>query len=123
MYTKDHNAFNSSPRMVLNISRQSMADYGFSPATRVFEAAGAGACMITDYWKGIETFFTPSSEIQIAQNGDDVALLLEKMSDGEVRKTGEAALAKVLAEHTYEKRAEQVSQIFLSHNQLVTNQL
>lgn len=121
VYTKDHNAFNSSPRMVLNISRQSMADYGFSPATRVFEAAGAGACMITDYWKGIETFFTPSAEIEVAKSGNDVALLLEKMTDDEVKKTGEAALAKVHAEHTYAKRAEQVSEILLSHNELITN--
>src|SRR5690606_25925088 len=43
--TKDHNAFNCSPLAVLNISRDSMASYGFSPATRVFEAAAAGACM------------------------------------------------------------------------------
>ena len=43
VYTRDHNAFNCTPRAVLNISRESMARYGFSPATRVFEAAGAGA--------------------------------------------------------------------------------
>ena len=40
VYTRDHNAFNCTPRAVLNISRESMARYGFSPATRVFEAAG-----------------------------------------------------------------------------------
>ena len=52
VYTRDHNAFNCTPRAVLNISRESMARYGFSPATRVFEAAGAGACLITDAWEG-----------------------------------------------------------------------
>ena len=54
VYTRDHNAFNCSPRAVLNVSRESMARYGYSPATRVFEAAGAGACLITDAWEGIE---------------------------------------------------------------------
>jgi spore maturation protein CgeB len=31
-----------------------MADDGFSPPTRVFEAAGARACLITEAWQGIE---------------------------------------------------------------------
>jgi hypothetical protein len=48
----------STPRRwpVLNIARDSMAQVGFSPATRVFEAAGAGACLITDAWVGLELF-------------------------------------------------------------------
>ncbi len=46
--TADHNALNASARAVLNVARDSMASVGFSPATRVFEAAGAGACIITD---------------------------------------------------------------------------
>src|SRR5207248_1936694 len=53
VYTADHNAFNASPMAVLNVSRDSMARMGFSPATRVFEAAGAGACLISDDWQGI----------------------------------------------------------------------
>ena len=53
--TDDHNAVNCSARMVLNINRESMASVGFSPPTRVFEAAGAGACLITDYWEGIDS--------------------------------------------------------------------
>ena len=73
VYTADHNAFNCTPRMVLNISRESMARYGFSPATRVFEAAGAGACLITDYWEGIDFFFEPEKEILSARNGSEVA--------------------------------------------------
>ena len=46
--TADHNAFNASAMAVLNVARDSMAAVGFSPATRVFEAAGAGACIVTD---------------------------------------------------------------------------
>lgn len=118
VYTKDHNAFNSSPRAVLNISRQSMADYGFSPATRVFEAAGAGSCIITDYWKGIETFFKPDSEILVTKNTNDMISLLKWLDDEEAGKTGNAALKKVLAQHTYEKRAEQVKTILKSHKTL-----
>jgi spore maturation protein CgeB len=64
-----HNAFNASPRMVLNIARDSMAATGFSPATRVFEAAGAGACLVTDHWEGIELFLEPDREILVARTG------------------------------------------------------
>ncbi|HVV00594.1 MAG TPA: glycosyltransferase, partial [Verrucomicrobiae bacterium] len=59
VYTRQHNAFNCSPLAVLNINRGSMARYGFSPPTRVFEAAGAGACLLTDKWEGIELFLEP----------------------------------------------------------------
>ena len=48
---------------MLNVARDSMAHIGFSPATRVFEAAGAGACLITDAWEGIEMFLTPDEEV------------------------------------------------------------
>jgi spore maturation protein CgeB len=50
--TGEHNAFNGSPLAVLNVARDSMAEVGFSPATRVFEAAGGAACLITDAWEG-----------------------------------------------------------------------
>jgi len=66
--TRDHNAFNVTPKAVLNISRDSMAANGFSPATRVFEAAGAGACLITDAWLGVELFLKPDEEILVARD-------------------------------------------------------
>ena len=67
VYTRDHNAFNCTPRAVLNVNRESMARYGFSPPTRVFEAAGAGACLITDAWEGIELFLEPGREVLVAR--------------------------------------------------------
>ena len=71
--TSAHNALNVSARAVLNISRDSMASTGFSPATRVFEAAGAGACLLTDAWEGIALFLTPDKEVLVARDGIDVA--------------------------------------------------
>src|SRR4028118_667480 len=73
VYTRDHNAFNTSPLAVLNIARDSMATTGFSPATRVFEAAGAGACLITDAWVGLELFLQEGEEVLVARDGRDVA--------------------------------------------------
>jgi spore maturation protein CgeB len=109
VYTADHNAFNCTPSAVLNISRDSMARYGFSPATRVFEAAGAGACLITDAWEGIETFLEPGREILVAADGGEVAAHLVDLTPGRARAIGDAARRRVLASHTYAHRAAQVS--------------
>jgi len=108
VYTRDHNAFNSTPLAVLNISRESMARYGFSPATRVFEAAGAGACLITDAWEGIELFLEPEWEVLVARHGDEVAERLRELTPDRARRIGQAALRRILSEHTYAHRAAQV---------------
>ena len=107
VYTQDHNALNCTPRAVLNISRESMARFGYSPATRVFEAAGAGACLITDAWEGIELFLEPEREVLVAASGDGVAEHLQRLTESRARAIGEAALRRVLSEHTYAHRAEE----------------
>ncbi|MGE5496584.1 MAG: glycosyltransferase, partial [Syntrophothermus sp.] len=105
VYTDEHNAFNSSPLAVLNISRDSMAKYGFSPATRVFEAAGAGACIITDWWEGIDYFLEPGKEILVARNGGEVTEIVKELTPSRAKEIGKAAMARVLKEHTYAHRA------------------
>jgi spore maturation protein CgeB len=111
VYTRDHNAFNCTPRAVLNISRDSMARFGFSPATRVFEAAGAGACLITDEWVGIEMFLEPGSEVLVARDGAQVAEHVADLDPERAARIGRAAQARVLAEHTYSHRAVQLEAI------------
>jgi spore maturation protein CgeB len=111
VYTADHNAFNCTPLAVLNVSRESMARYGFSPATRVFEAAGAAACLVTDAWEGLETFFAPETEVLVARNGDEVAQHVRALDAARARAIGQAAYRRVLAEHTYAHRAAQVDAV------------
>ena len=106
--TVDHNAFNASSLAVLNVARDSMAAVGFSPATRVFEAAGAGACLITDAWEGVELFLQPQTEILVARDGADVAEHLSSLDATRARSIGDAARARILAEHTYARRGAQV---------------
>lgn len=105
VYTTDHNALNASATAVLNISRQSMAATGWSPATRVFEAAGAGACLITDAWTGVELFLKPGREVLVARDGAEVAAHLAALTPERARAIGRAALARILADHTYDRRA------------------
>lgn len=114
VFTGDHNAFNCTPRAVLNISRESMAANGWSPATRVFEAAGAAACLITDAWEGIEFFLEPEKEVLVANDGDDVAQIVRELDARRARRIGEAARRRVLAEHTYAHRARQLHAILRS---------
>lgn len=109
--TKSHNAFNCSPLAVLNISRESMATYGFSPATRVFEAAGAGACIITDTWRGIDLFLQPDDEILVAEVAEDIVEMLAYLNDKISKSIGAAARKRVLQNHTYANRGHQLEDV------------
>ncbi len=113
VYTGDHNAFNSTPTAVLNISRESMARNGYSPATRVFEAAGAGACLITDSWEGIEDFLEPGREVLVAADGAQVAEHLTGLELAHARAIGAAARKRILQAHTYAHRAAQVEAVLV----------
>jgi spore maturation protein CgeB len=112
--TRDHNRVNCSARMVLNINRESMAAVGFSPPTRVFEAAGAGACVITDAWAGVETFFQPGREILLASSAEEVVQLLRTIDAAQAAQIGAAMRQRALREHTYALRARLVDAILRS---------
>ncbi len=114
VYTGDHNAFNCTPLAVLNINRDSMARIGFSPPTRVFEAAGAGACLISDLWEGLPHFLRPGEEVLTAASGDEVILRLRELTYEAAREIGAAARRRVLAEHTYRHRALQFEELLVS---------
>jgi spore maturation protein CgeB len=111
----DHNALNCSALAVLNVTREDMVLNGWSPATRVFEAAGAGACLVTDTWQGIEEFLEPGTEVLLAADGADVAGLLGALEAEEARRIGAAARERMLAEHTYGHRARQLESILAVH--------
>lgn len=109
--THQHNVVNSSARMVLNINRESMATVGFSPPTRVFEAAGAGACLITDSWPGIDLFFEAEKEILIACAAEDIVRQLRQFNTEQCRGIGRAMRERALQEHSYELRVRSVDSI------------
>ena len=108
VYTREHNAFNTSSLAVLNVARDSMAAVGFSPATRVFEAAGAGACLITDAWIGLDLFLRDGEEVLVARDGRDVADHLRQLTPERARTIGDAARRRIIADHTYSRRGAQV---------------
>jgi len=113
--TAHHNVINCSARMVLNINRESMAKVGFSPPTRVFEAAGAAACLITDAWLGVEHFFEPEREILVAHGAEDIVRYLRQIGTEQAKAVGSAMHKRALRDHTYELRARHVDDILRQH--------
>ncbi len=108
IYTAAHNAFNSTPMAVLNVCRESMARCGYSPPTRLFEVAGAAGCLITDAWDGIEHFLEPGRECLVANDGDEVGEQLRHLTRAQAKEIGQAALRRILDEHTYAHRATEL---------------
>src|SRR5690625_6777984 len=92
-----------------------MAEIGYSPATRIFEAAGAGACIITDSWTGIDEFLEPDKEILVAGSGDEVVETLESLTPDRAGEVGRAALERVLTDHTYRQRDRKSTRLNSSH--------
>lgn len=105
--TAQHNVLNSSARTVLNINRASMAISGFSPPTRVFEAAGAAACLLCDDWAGIDDCFALDTEILVVRNAEDVVRHLRTHDAAATRRIGHAFHQRALHDHTYAQRAAQ----------------
>src|SRR5438045_9322138 len=97
--------------MVLNLNRDSMASVGFSPPTRVFEAAGEGACVVTDAWTGIETFFEPGEEILLVSDANEIVDVLRNTSDERDTEIGTAMRRRAQRHHTYRYHPEQLSEL------------
>ncbi len=110
----DHNRINCSAALVLNVTRESMAEVGFSPPTRVFEGAGAGVCLITDAWRGIERFFRPGDEILVADCAEDVVRFVREVTNTRAAEIGSAMRLHALRDHTYHLRARQFDKILKS---------
>ncbi|HEV2603302.1 MAG TPA: glycosyltransferase [Microvirga sp.] len=100
----DHPAFFSSSRLTLNVTRQAMAEMGWCPSGRLFEAAACGTPILSDWWEGLDAFFTPGSEILVGRTTDDAVAALD-LSDAELERIAQASRERVLSEHTSDHRA------------------
>ena len=106
----DHPAFYCSSRLTLNVTRQSMAEMGYCPSGRIFEAAACRTAILSDWWQGLEEFFVPGEEILIAQNTAEAIQALG-ISDAELRRIANAGYEKALSHHTASHRAQELEQI------------
>jgi spore maturation protein CgeB len=103
----EHPAFFSSSRLSLNVTRRPMAEMGWCPSGRLFEATACGAAVISDDWPGLDMFFAPGEEILVARNTEDVLAALQ-LSETELRRVANAGRARTLAEHTSAQRAREL---------------
>ncbi|HEY2898573.1 MAG TPA: glycosyltransferase [Gemmatimonadaceae bacterium] len=109
----EHPAFFSSSRMTLNVTRGAMATMGWCPSGRLFEAAACGVPILSDSWAGLDQFFTPGSEIFVAENSDDAVGAIA-LDDATLRSVAAAARERALTEHTAERRAAELESMLAS---------
>ncbi|MGI8546072.1 MAG: CgeB family protein [Gemmatimonadaceae bacterium] len=105
---REHRPFYNQQRFTLNVTRVDMVAAGYSPSVRLFEAAACATPIISDYWDGLDTFFTPGEEILVARTSDDVLRHMRELRDDERETIGQRARARVLAEHTAAHRAAEL---------------
>jgi spore maturation protein CgeB len=99
-----HPAFYSSAALTLNVTRAAMADFGYCPSGRLFEAAACGTPILSDTWEGLEHFFEPGREILVARSTDEALAALD-LPDADLALLARAARERTLAEHTADCRA------------------
>jgi spore maturation protein CgeB len=112
----DHPAFFCSSRLTLNVTREAMAQKGWCPSGRLFEAAACGVPIVTDVWPGLDSFFEPGREILLAHETEDVVAAL-KLPAAELDNIRSRARQRVLDEHTSAKRAAELDRILAEASQ------
>ncbi len=103
----DHPALYSSSRATLNITRKEMAESGFCPSGRFFEAAACGTPLLTDEWDGLENFFDPADELYVVRNTEEVVQALQ-LPDEQLERRAARARQRTLDQHTGRCRAEEL---------------
>jgi spore maturation protein CgeB len=106
----EHPAFYSSSAVTLSVTRAAMAEMGYCPSGRLFEAAACGTPVVSDAWAGLVDFFEPEREILVAETAADVIEVLASPAPA-LRRVGAAARERVLAEHTADHRARQLVEL------------
>jgi spore maturation protein CgeB len=106
----EHPAFFSSSRLTLSVTRRAMAENGWCPSGRLFEAAACGVPIVSDAWAGLETFLAPGREVIVARDAHDVAAALE-MPDAQLAQIAGDARERVLALHSSDHRAAELERM------------
>ena len=96
---------------------------GCCPRAELFAAAGAGACVITDSFAGIDFFLDPGREVLIARDAASLQRRLATLTSGYARAIGALARRRVMLAHTYAERAEEVEAWLVSDQEAFSTPL
>jgi spore maturation protein CgeB len=102
-----HPAFYSANRLTLNVTREAMREWGYTPSGRLFEAAACGVPLVTDPWPGLADFFEPEREIIVACTPEHVLAALD-LDDAQLGRLSAAARERTLSQHTGAARAQEL---------------
>ncbi|HEX7045181.1 MAG TPA: glycosyltransferase [Burkholderiales bacterium] len=105
VYAAERRLYFCSAGAVCNLTPPGTAALGYAPGPSLVEAAGVGACVISDTWDGLEAFLEPEREVLIASDVMQVIEQLSTLSAERAATIGRRARGRCLAEHTYERRA------------------
>ncbi len=106
----EHASFYSSSALTLNVTRRAMAEMGYCPSGRLFEAAACGVPVLSDWWEGLDGFFEPGREILIARSTEEAVQAIG-MPREELARIGRAARDRALSAHTAAHRARELEAI------------
>jgi spore maturation protein CgeB len=104
----EHRAFYNSQKFTLNITRADMIEAGYSPSVRLFEAAACATPIISDYWRGLESFFEIGSEIRVARSSEEALRIVQRTSETERQAIGCSARSRIFKAHTAAHRAREL---------------
>jgi spore maturation protein CgeB len=90
-----------------------MAEMGFCPSGRLFEAAACGTPVLSDLWPGLDTFFEPGREILVAHTAEDAIDALDR-SPAELAAIGERARTRTLDCHSADRRAQELEALLMT---------
>jgi spore maturation protein CgeB len=108
---KHHPQFYSSSRITLNITRGEMAQWGWCPSGRFFEAAACATPLISDWWEGLDSFFDVARDLRVVSRPEHVEEAMA-LSDAELCSLAQHARERTLDDHTGKVRAQQLLEYF-----------
>jgi spore maturation protein CgeB len=93
------------------VTRDTMAQMGWCPSGRLFEAAACRAPVVSDWFDGLDEFFEPGREILIARDTEEALNALD-MPDRELEQIAAAAHERFRKDHTSARRAQELLAAF-----------
>jgi spore maturation protein CgeB len=103
----EHPAFFASSKLTVNVTRRDMAQMGYCPSGRLFEAAACGTPILTDVWEGLDLFFEPGREILPASTTEEALAALD-LAPADLARIARAARERTLDQHTSDHRAAEL---------------